>query len=84
MNNEEKAKEIAIEIEKKSAFLSGFGKEEIVIEELKNAAIEMAAWKEKQMIDKAVNWIRYYNENGGCEFDEWEDVFRKEIMEENI
>lgn len=44
--------------------------------------LEMAEWKEQQMIERAVEWIRYYNENGGCEFDEWEDVFRREMMEE--
>jgi len=42
---------------------------------------KMADWKENEMIEKAIEWIRYYNENGGCEFDEWEYVFRKEMEE---
>lgn len=56
MINEEKAREIAIEIEKLS-FLRGFGEEGIVIEELKNAALKMATWKEQQIIEKAIEWL---------------------------
>lgn len=54
---EKKAKDIAIEIEKSSSFLSGFGKEEIVIEELQNAALEMAEWMKSYMIEKSRLWL---------------------------
>ena len=32
-------------------------------------------------IEKACEWIKYNNENGGCLFDGWEDDFKK-YMEE--
>lgn len=54
MKDEEKAREIAIKIEKESSFLKGFGKQEIVIKEIENAAIQMSAWKEQQI----VNWLK--------------------------
>ena len=28
-------------------------------------------------IDKACEWIKYNNENGGCLFDGWEEDFKK-------
>lgn len=31
----------------------------------------------KQMTDKAIKWIKYYNNNGGCLFDGWKDDFVK-------
>ncbi len=36
-----------------------------------------AQWQKEQMIDKACEWIKYNNENGGCLFDGWEDDFKK-------
>lgn len=30
-------------------------------------------------IKKAIEWIGYYNQNGGCEFDGWEEDFRLEM-----
>ena len=32
-------------------------------------------------VKKALSWIKYNNENGGCLFDGWEDDFKK-YMEE--
>lgn len=57
MEDEKKAREIAIKIEKGSSFLSGFGKKEIVVEELKNAAIEMAEWKTQQAIERVTELL---------------------------
>lgn len=57
MKDKEKAEEIALEIEKKS-FLNGFGEKGIIINELKDAAMKMAEWKEQQMIEKTVKWIK--------------------------
>jgi len=39
----------------------------------------MAAWRSgyKEAIEKACEWIKYNNENGGCLFDNWENDFRK-------
>lgn len=42
---------------------------------------EMAKWKEEQLIEKAIGWIDYNNENGGCNFDEWEKDFKKAMEE---
>lgn len=57
-------------------------------EEIKYACMIMAAWKDKQFkeekekwLDKAIEWIEYYNNNGGCLFDGWKEDF-KEVMEE--
>ena len=30
-------------------------------------------------IEKAIEWIDYYNQNGGCEFDGWEEDFHQEM-----
>lgn len=30
-------------------------------------------------IEKAIEWIDYYNQNGGCEFDGWEEDFLQEM-----
>lgn len=30
-------------------------------------------------IEKAIEWIDYYNQNGGCEFDGWKEDFCFEI-----
>ena len=35
----------------------------------------------KKLIDKACEWIKYNNENGGCLFDGWEENFKKYIEE---
>lgn len=35
----------------------------------------------KQMIEKAVKWIEYYNNNGGSLFDGWKDDFQKAMEE---
>ena len=32
-------------------------------------------------INKACEWIKYNNENGGCLFDDWEENFKKYIEE---
>ena len=32
-------------------------------------------------IEKAVEWVKYNNENGGCQFDNWEEDFRKYMKE---
>lgn len=32
-------------------------------------------------IEKAINWIRYYNNNGGCHFDGWENNLIKSMEE---
>lgn len=32
-------------------------------------------------INKACEWIKYNNENGGCLFDGWEENFKKYIEE---
>lgn len=50
MTNEEKAREIADSL-KGYALMSDYGKS-------LRAAKEMAAWKEQQMIEKAVKWMR--------------------------
>lgn len=33
------------------------------------------------IIDKACEWIKYHNENGGCLFDNWEESFHKAMEE---
>ena len=33
-------------------------------------------------INKACEWIKYSNENGGCLFDNWEKSFRKAMKGE--
>ena len=35
----------------------------------------------EKLIDKACEWIKYNNENGGCLFDGWEEDFKKYIEE---
>jgi len=40
-----------------------------------------AEWADKSMIDKACEWIKYHNENGGCLFDNWEESFRKTMFD---
>lgn len=54
-----------------------------------NAFISGAIWRDKQstkekqaLIDKACEWIRYNNENGGCLFDGWEKDFKKAMKGE--
>lgn len=32
-------------------------------------------------IEKAIEWIRFNEEEGGCVFDGWEDDFKKEITQ---
>ncbi len=55
---------------------------------LKDYLLEMAEWKEQQMIDKAVEWLKnnihdYYTTN---EFEQWFDEmfkdFKQAMMEE--
>lgn len=33
-------------------------------------------------IDKAIEWVKYGNENGGCLFDGWEKSLRKAMEDE--
>ena len=35
----------------------------------------------KAMISKACKWIEYYNNNGGCLFDDWKNDFQKAMEE---
>lgn len=43
-------------------------------------AVEIAR---EEMIEKAIKWVEYNNENGGCKFDGWaEDI--KQAMKEDI
>ena len=35
----------------------------------------------ERLVDKACEWIKYNNENGGCLFDGWEENFKKYIEE---
>lgn len=69
MTNEEKALEIVNTSTLRDP-VDGFG-----------IALKMAKWKEEQLIEKAIGWIDYNNENGGCNFDEWEKDFRKAMEE---
>lgn len=39
-----------------------------------------ALFIQRQMFfEKAINWIRYYNNNGGCHFDGWENNLIKSM-----
>ena len=38
-----------------------------------------AVWWGKEIIEEAVELIRWNNENGGCKFDGWEESFRKRL-----
>ena len=51
-NNEQKAKKIV-----DSIFSSGFNTNRTFYEMAYNSAMEMAEWKEQQMIDKACEWL---------------------------
>lgn len=31
------------------------------------------------IIEKAIMWVKFYNENGGCNFDHWESSLKKII-----
>jgi hypothetical protein len=64
--------------------------EKIYLNPIQDALTELLSTKVKgdieytrtdAFIKKACNWIKYYNENGGCLFDGWEDDFKK-YMEE--
>lgn len=77
MTNEEKAREITLD------YTKGGYRENVYASDLEDALIEMAEWKEQQMIEKAVEWIRWNNENGGCKFDGWIEDFQKEIGRTN-
>ena len=74
MTDKEKAQEIC---EKNKRF-----KVECSSLECYLSAMEMAEWKERQMIEKACEWIRYNNENGGCLYDGWEQDFKKAMEEQ--
>lgn len=34
-------------------------------------------WQKKRMMKKAIGWIKWNNDNGGCLFDGWQDDFIK-------
>ena len=38
--------------------------------------------KEKQMIEKAIEWVEYNNKNGGCEFDGWVENIKQAMKDE--
>lgn len=71
----------------KALVLSSMNRYEFSVEESNaayNAALAMAEWKDEDfaqkkqaLIDKACEWIRYNNENGGCLFDGWEEDFKQ-------
>ena len=31
------------------------------------------------IIEKAIMWVKFHNENGGCDFDNWESSLKKVI-----
>ena len=43
---------------------------------------EGMADQKKIDIDKAIEWVKYGNENGGCLFDGWEKSLRKAMEDE--
>ena len=73
MTNEEKAKEMF-------PFYEDMDDVEIVQTTFKRAgAIEMAEWKEQQMIDKACEWLQ----DMACYYAYWEhngDTYEKEVV----
>lgn len=73
MTNEQKATELGIKYQTQC---HGIGDCEF---EAKQAALEMAEWKEQQMIDKACEWL----EDMACYYAHWEyngDTYEKEIV----
>lgn len=72
MTNEEKAIEIG--------GTSSFGHERY------KAALEMAQWKEQQLIQKAVAWMRnninFHDNSGGYERDAKLEEFKQSMMED--
>lgn len=72
MTNEEKAREIASKYER-------WNQEDDESYGAYNGAIEMAQWKEKQMIEKACEWL----EDMACYYAHWEydgDTYEREII----
>ena len=70
MTNEEKAREVAI---KHLPFCG------VPIKECVDAALEMAEWKEQQMIDKACEWLK----DMSCYYAHWEyngDTYEQETV----
>ena len=65
MSNEEKAKEISLKLFENGHFTHNAISQR---KEIEKSLIEMAEWKEQQMIEKALNWIHdnlcYYDEDG--------------------
>ena len=42
-------------------------------------AVEIAR---EEMIEKAIKWVEYNNENGGCKFDGWVDNIKQAMKDE--
>lgn len=42
-------------------------------------AVEIA---KKEMIEKAIKWVEYNNENGGCKFDGWVENIKQAMKDE--
>ena len=42
-------------------------------------AVEIAR---EEMIEKAIKWVEYNNENGGCKFDGWVENIRQAMKDE--
>lgn len=73
MTNEEKATELG---KKYQTPCHGIGDCEF---EARQAALEMAEWKEQQMIEKACEWL----EDMACYYAHWEyngDTYEKEVV----
>lgn len=71
MTNEDKAQEIC---EKNGRYNPSCSSLECYL-----SALEMAAWKEQQMIDKAVEWLK----DQSCYYHHWEvngDTYENEIV----
>lgn len=41
-----------------------------------------AKWQKEQMIEKAIKWVEYNNENGGCKFDGWVENIKQAMKDE--
>ena len=48
------------------------------IDEAKKA-VEIAR---EEMIEKAIKWVEYINENGGCKFDGWVENIKQAMKDE--
>ena len=47
-------------------------------------ARSVALIAKENIIEQAVRWIKRENENGGCQFDGWEEQFRQAMMEVEV